>query len=147
MRGKLKMKFKVGDRVRKKGYFMNGDEELHHREGIVIDVSSLVKVKWDISLKDGTEDWDIEEHEWELIDEINIGENEMKKAETQLEKDALTEAKEKVVEGEVSEKAEQYKISMREYIRVEKLARDYRKQANELADNLDITPAEKKQLF
>ncbi len=82
----------------------------------------------------------------ELVDEINTEVNKMEKPETQLEKDALVKAKEDVVEAEIENKAITYKANMREYMDAESNARRYRKQANEMAEKLGITPAEKKQL-
>ena len=36
-------KFKIGDRVRRCTKFWTGSEELYHRTGTVIDVSSLIE--------------------------------------------------------------------------------------------------------
>ncbi len=91
--------------------------------------------------------YNIPESNLELVDEIKSEENKMEKPETKLEKNALVKAKKEVVEQEVEAKAGEYRDNMRNFIGLEKNARSYRKQANELAEKLGINEAEKKQLF
>ncbi len=74
-------------------------------------------------------------------------ETKMEKPETKLEKDALVEAKKEVVKAEIERRAVEYKTATENFISLEKSARDYRKRADELAEKLNITEAEKKQLF
>ena len=76
-----------------------------------------------------------------------IKEVQMEKPETQLEKNALAEAKKKAIEQEIGNKAVGYENAMKEYISLERQAQSYRKKADELAEKLGVTVAEKKELF
>ena len=71
----------------------------------------------------------------------------LEKPTTKLEEDALKKAKDDAIKAEIESRALTYKEGMREYIDKEHSARKYRKEADELAEKLGITAAEKKQLF
>ncbi len=64
------MKFKVGDRVRRKGYYKisSTNEELHKKKGRVISMSGcMVNVEWDTPTKDGNTTWSIGGEKWEKL--------------------------------------------------------------------------------
>ncbi len=71
----------------------------------------------------------------------------MEKPNTQLEKNACKQAKEKAIKDATDRKAECYEIDMKTYISTENKARDYRKDADKLGDTLGITDKDKKELF
>jgi len=79
--------------------------------------------------------------------EFGTEETKMEKPNTQLEKNALAKAKADAIEKETEIKAQQYGSAMKEFIQVEREARSYRKQADELKDKLGITTNEMKELF
>lgn len=73
--------------------------------------------------------------------------SELKKPETTLEKNACKKAKEDAVKEAIELKAIEYKQNVEDWANQERLAKRYRKQANELAEKLGLTTQEKKELL
>ena len=72
---------------------------------------------------------------------------ELKKPETTLEKNACKKAKEDAIKEATELKAADYKVSLLQFVDAEKRARTARKEANEIAFKLGLTPQEKKELI
>ena len=74
-------------------------------------------------------------------------ETKMEKPKTKLEKDAVKEGKNRYIEDMMTQKANEAKRTMVEFVSVEREARRMRKRADILRDVLGVTDAEMKQIF
>ena len=80
-----------------------------------------------------------------LVNEVN--KMEMKKPETNLEKEACKQAIERVTKAQIASKEMEYAEVMRNFISAETNARNYRKEADGLKDVLGLNEKQIKELF
>ena len=80
----------------------------------------------------------------EYQNEVN---KKMKKPTTQLEKNALKEAKKEIIATAVEKKSVTYKLAMNDFMYNENKAQMYREKADKQRDILGITDKEMKELF
>lgn len=133
---KMEIDFKIGDRV------VRNDGSYAGIRGVVFkidDNTTDVKLDDNSATRAGKDTWSMGHNCWDLV---RTEENKMKAPETNMEKEALKQAKAEVIQEDVDRKAKDYKREFERLLNKEKLARSYRKESDELAKLLSVTKAD-----